>query len=105
MRSASLGRLSGRPENLRLVRCEKFVAESVYLLQRSAHECRLASPSGKNSEPSSHPPCPVNGNLARNQFVEWIFQVAEVNPRFSGTLREFAIPVTGFYLTRVAHLQ
>ena len=45
-RSPSLGVLSFDLENLHPHKREKFVAESVYLLQQPAHDCSLVSLSG-----------------------------------------------------------
>ena len=62
-RKSTLGALSTRAGNVHPVGCEKPVAESVYLLQQPAYDCRLASLSGKQLKASSHPPCPVSRNL------------------------------------------
>jgi hypothetical protein len=62
MRNPSLGILSAYDEKLRPLGYEKLVAESVYLLQPSAHDCSLGSPSGNQTQIlSSRPPCPAKG--------------------------------------------
>src|SRR5580704_14008050 len=84
MRNPSLGPVSRPDGNVHPAGCETSFAESLYLLQQPAYDCSLASLSGNNSKPSSHPPCPVSRNLKckRAIFVQ--------NPSASATPRSIA---------------